>query len=305
MDIRLYFHEFWGGFNKQDNFFVWILSQNHNVTVVDSNPNLVISLNDRPFPDVYTIYFNGGEPYFPVPTPEIADHFLGGFFLDYPNYTRFPAYYQYVYEFIKNGLIKDFSFFTQENRPIPPKTKFCSYVSRSLHGKRGRFFHKLNNVKKVETNVHPFKDFSIPFDNTSLNSSLPKINFIKDYKFNIAFENNFRATYPSYPNAVIENGEMVSMNGMISEKFIEPFISGVIPIYWGNDRIHEEYNPNSFLNYFDFESDEELIEKILEIDSDDKLYQSYFKEPIVSNKQSNVINLDYLINLFENIIQNI
>ena len=108
MDIRFHFHEFGVGLIQQDNYFVWVLGQRNNVTVVDTNPKLVSSLNGRPFPVVYTIHFNGGEPFFLSPTKELADHFLGGFYLDYPNYTRFPAYYQYVYECYKKRMTKRF-----------------------------------------------------------------------------------------------------------------------------------------------------------------------------------------------------
>lgn len=301
MDIRLHFDGFWNGFTPSDNLFVWVLSQKHNVVIDNVNPNLVITMDRRKYKDAFTIYYNGGEPYYPEPTNEIADHFIGSFYLDYPNYTRFSHYYLYFYLFIKHGIIPDLNFFNTSNRIIPTKTKFCSLVCRVINGKRGRFIEKLNKYKKVETNASPYHDFSIPFDSTSLNSTLPKINFIKDYKFNIAFENNYRAHHPSYPNAIIENGEMVNMNGLINEKLVEPFVSGVIPIYWGSDKVHEEFNTKTFLNYFDFNSEDDLIEKIIELDNNDDLYASYFNEPISTT--NSVLTLDYLVNMFEDIIK--
>lgn len=303
MDIRLHFDGFWMGFTPNDNFFVWVLSQKNNVIIDDVNPNLVITLDKKKYKNAFTIYYNGGEPYYPIPNENIADYFIGSFYLDYPNYVRFSHYYLYLYEFVKRNVITGLDFFKMVNRPIPEKTKFCSLVSRSLHGKRGRFLEKLNKYKKVETNSPPYYDFEIPFDNSSLNSSIPKINFIKDYKFNISFENNYRANHPSYPNAIIKNGELLNMNGLINEKLVEPFVAGVIPIYWGSDRVNEEFNPNTFLNYYDFKSDDDLIDKIIELDKNDGLYQSYFKEQI--SGINDVINLDYLVDMFENIIQKI
>ena len=303
MDIRLHFDGFWDGFTPHDNVFVWALSQKHNVIIDNVNPNVVFTLDKRKFPNAFTIYYNGGEPYYPEPSIEIADHFIGGFYLDYPNYTRFSHYYLYFYLFIKHGIISNLDFFKTSDRLIPEKTKFCSMVSRSMHGKRGRFIEKLSKYKKVETNAPPYFHFNVPFDKTSLNSTLPKINFIKDYKFNIAFENNYRAHYPSYPNAIIENGEMVNMNGLINEKLVEPLVAGVIPIYWGSDRVHEEFNSKTFLNYFDFNNDDDLIDKIIEIDNNDELYASYFKEPI--SGVNDVLTLDYLVNLFDEIIKKI
>jgi hypothetical protein len=308
MDIRLYFHEFWGDFNKNDNIWLWLLRQNHNVILDDINPNLVITMGTghKPFPNAYTIYYCN-EPYFPNldDLDTIANHFLSNFYIDIPNHTRFPSYYMYIHEFIRTGLISDLSFFKQNNRKIPIKTHFCCFVSKSLNGKRGDFFHKLSKYKQVDTNVLPYGHFNVPYDNSSFNSSKPKIEFIKKYKFNIAFENNYRGGYQCWPNAILNNGYLVDMGGLISEKLIEPFISGTIPIYWGSKMVSNEFNPNTFLNYYDFDSEDKLIEKIIELDNDDNKYNDYFKEPISTTNQANVLDFDYIISLLDNIIKNI
>ncbi len=302
MDIRLHFCDFWSGFDTENNVWTWLLRHNHNVVIDNVNPNVVISMRlVRPFPNVFTIYVSN-EPFFPVPSSTIADHFIGNFYLDYPNYTRFPSYYMYLYWFMKAGIINGFDFFKEINRNIPEKTHFCSYVSKSIGGKRGRFFHRLNEYKKVDTNVHPYNDFQIPFDNSSFTSSLPKIEFIKKYKFNLAFENNFRGYHPSFPNARVENGELLDLNGMTTEKLIEPLAAGVIPIYWGNSKVGQEFNSKTYLNYYDFENEDEFIDKIIELDNNDELYKSYFKDSITTNEQDDVFNLEYMLNIFENIL---
>lgn len=300
MDIRLHFNSFWGGFDKENNVWVWLLRQNNNVVLDDTNPNLVITMGGptKPFPNVYTIYYSN-EPYLPNPC-NFADHYLSNFFIENENHTRFPSYYMYVYEFIRSGLIKDLSFFYSNNRVIPTKTSFCSFVSGSLMGKRGEFFKKLNKYKHVETNLPPYNDFNIPFDNTSFTSSRPKIDFIKKYKFNLSFENNYRGNYPCFPNAQLNNGYLLDMGGLISEKLVEPFISGTIPIYWGSNMVSDEFNSSSFLNYYDFKNEDELIEKIIELDNNDSLYNTYFKESITKTDN---LNLDYMVNLMENAIK--
>lgn len=80
MDIRLFFTEMWGGFDFQNNPFINILSNRHNVTIDSSNPNLVISLGKKKYPNALTLYYNAGEPYYPSLSPDIADHFIGSFF---------------------------------------------------------------------------------------------------------------------------------------------------------------------------------------------------------------------------------
>jgi hypothetical protein len=299
MDIRLHFNSFWDELDKENNVWVWLLRQNHNVILDDINPNLVITMGlTKPFPNVYTIYYSN-EPFFPQQC-NFADHYLSNFYIENENHTRFPSYYMYIYEFVRSGLIKDLSFFYENDRPIPIKTSFCSFVSRSLTGKRGEFFHKLNQYKHIETNVAPYNNFTIPFDKSSFTSSRPKIEFIQKYKFNISFENNYRGNYSCFPNAKLNNGYLLDMGGLISEKLVEPFISGTIPIYWGSSMVSEEFNTKSFLNYYDFKNENDLIEKIIELDNDDSQYNLFFKESITN---SEVIKLEYMVNLMENAIK--
>src|SRR5438309_10477229 len=77
-----------------------------------------------------------------------------------------------------------------------------------------------------------------------------KIEFLKRYKFNIAFEN-------------------ASLPGYTTEKIVEPMAARCLPIYWGNPLIHREFNPKSFLNYVDFRDEAALIERIIELDQND------------------------------------
>lgn len=304
MDIRLHFDDFWGGFNPNSNIWIWILKQKHNVVLDSANPNLVFTMDKRNYPNALTVYYSN-EPFYPDYNivDSMYDFSMANFFLDKPNYIRFPSYYMYIHEFLHNGLISDLSFFKKINREIPRKTNFCSFVSKSINGKRGSFFNKLNQYKKVDSNVT--NDFHIPFDNSQFTSSRPKIEFIKKYKFNIAFENNFRGNYQCFPNAKLENGFLLDMGGLISEKLIEPFVSGTIPIYWGSEMVGTEFNSNTFLNYYDFNNEEAFIEKIIELDNNDELYNSYFNEPISGDNQKDILSLDYLTELFEIIVKKI
>lgn len=304
MDIRLHFDGFWGGFNPNDNIWIWILKQKHNVIIDRINPNLVFTMNlHRSYPNAVTVYFSN-EPFFPDTNlvKNLFDFSMSNFFINLDTHIRFPSYYMYIYEFIRNETIKGFSFFQEINRSIPTKTNFCSFVSRSLVGKRGQFFHKLNEYKKVETNVNPYNDFSIPFDNTSFTSSKPKVEFIKKYKFNISFENNFRSTSPCYPGANVVNGFLTDMSGLISEKLVEPLIAGTIPIYWGSSMVSQEFNNKTFINYYDFDNENSLIDKIIELDNNDELYSTYFKNKISNNE---MLDESYIINLFDEITNKI
>ncbi len=77
-------------------------------------------------------------------------------------------------------------------------------------------------------------------------------NFQQNYKFTIAFEN-------------------VSALGYTTEKIVNPFIAGSIPIYWGNPGITDQFNANAFINVAD--DIEAAINRIIEIDQNDDLYR--------------------------------
>ena len=63
------------------------------------------------------------------------------------------------------------------------------------------------------------------------------------------------------------------------------FISNTIPIYWGNPEIHKDFNPKSFINSHAYNSFEEFVERIKEIDQNDELYYSILDEPPFLNNE--------------------
>jgi len=85
--------------------------------------------------------------------------------------------------------------------------------------------------------------------------------------------------------------------GYHTEKLLHGMVAGNIPIYYGDKTVDQDFNPERFINAVDM-SDEELIEKIREIDSNDELYNSMLNEPIFSKK----VSLDSISNFFYKIL---
>jgi len=116
-----------------------------------------------------------------------------------------------------------------EARPEP--TKFCNFVYGNRVPFREEFVRLLSKYKKVDCpgpalnnipSIHaPGGDY--------LQREKEKINFIKNYKFTIAFENS---TSPGYT----------------TEKLWQPMFSGSVPIYWGNPEVGRLFNTRSFVN---------------------------------------------------------
>jgi hypothetical protein len=151
---------------------------------------------------------------------------------------------------------------------LAAKKKFCGFIvsgyNRGKNGNRVEFFRKLSKYKPVDSGGRKFNNIGGPIPG----GSREKIGFLRQYKFNIAFENR-------------------SLAGYTTEKIFEPMVARCLPIYWGDPSINEQFNPRSFLNRADFPSDEAFIEKIIELDNDDAKYLEYLRQPYFYNDQPN------------------
>ena len=88
-----------------------------------------------------------------------------------------------------------------------------------------------------------------------------KLDFIKRYKFTIAFENVF-------------------MDGYTTEKILHPLQAYSVPIYWGNPSVVKDFNPKAFINCNDYDNNfEKVIERVIELDHDKDQYLAMLREP--------------------------
>ena len=162
------------------------------------------------------------------------------------------------------------------------KTRFCGFLASYANRKtrvRNEFFHKLCRYKKVDSAGAALNNmgYRLPWGPAA------KIEFLRPCKFNLAFEN-------------------ASVPGYTTEKIVDAMQARALPIYWGDRGAAREFNPKSFLNYFDFPSEEALIEKIIELDQDDAKYLEYLRQPYFHNNQPNeFFSHERLLNQFERI----
>ena len=290
--IKVLFKDFWGKFDHNDNLFTWILSHNYDVLVTGDNPDLVISGGDcTQYQNAKMIYFSSELFMFPEGH---ADYMLSSFHLDKPNYFRAPLMLLYAYDYYKFGITESYeSVFNKAPSKdlLDSKSNFCAYISRgSGRGDciRTNFFHELSEYKPVtgagsHLNNHP----KVGGEAGTIEGSISKHEFLKSFKFTMAFEggSGFNGDY-----------------GWITEKIYEPMMAYSIPIYWGNIRINEDFNNKSFINWYDYGSNEACIARIKEIDNDDNLYMDYINQAYVNDKCDSVFTIDYLIGIFEGII---
>ena len=99
------------------------------------------------------------------------------------------------------------------------------------------------------------------------------IDTYKNYKFVIAMEND-------------------SVPGYITEKIINAFYSGAIPIYWGDNIVTKFFNENAFINVNNYKNLEHCVNSV--INMTDYQIKKMMNEPIYKNNALiNLLNDDY------------
>lgn len=276
--ISVDFVDFWPNFIKTDNYFYHLLSQEFEVVITDNEPDILFHSVDY-FNEKNHLKFNNNKTKKVFYTGENQSpdfnntHFSFTFensndkrnyrlplwalhlnWFNVPhNDNRDQSYLYSVDAFLK----KDFS-------NLKDKKWFCSFVATQPKGKRVDFVPKLMNKKEVHCGGGLYNNIGGLLDGRGDQEN--KINFLNYFKFNISFENT-------------------SNDGYVTEKIIQPMFTNTIPIYWGAKDVINDFNSKSFINSHDFETDEELIDYILEVDSNEQLYQKILNEPwFVGNK---------------------
>lgn len=256
MTLKIHFSDFWVGFKPEFNSFILFLKKYFDVELSNSPDFLIYSAygNKHLSYDCIKIFYTAENI---RPNFNYCDYALSFDFLDHPRHLRLPLY-AFIYGWEPEQLL-----FKKPNidEYLDQKKEFCAMVvSQEKAQKRIDFFHKLSKYKKVFSGGKVLNNVGGPVKN--------KIQFISNFKFTFAFENS------SYP-------------GYVTEKIYEPMFVNSIPIYWGSPLIHLDFNTKSFVNHHDYKSDEEVIERIIELDQDKYKMAELLNENWFSN---NILN---------------
>lgn len=139
-----------------------------------------------------------------------------------------------------------------------PKSSFCLFVvSNGACETRNKMFDELSKYKKVDSCGNHMRNMTCPEGH----GSREYLDFIANYKFMICFENTSQPNY-------------------LTEKLINAYTSGTIPIYWGCPNISEYVNMDAILylppNYTE-EDMKSLIRVIEYLDNNADAYQKKYE----------------------------
>ena len=270
--ISIYFIQFNGGsfLHNLINDTINILNNKYLVHLNPDNPDyLIFNVNGCSYLDykynnsIKIAFFTENQ----LPDFRKADYCIGNSHIIYlDRYFKLPVYFINNLNLLKNEAIEIIRNNTLKNNI---RTKFCAAViSNSVitDGFRLNFINELNNYKIVDMGGEY---------NNNVGKIHDKIEFLSSYKFSIAMENT--------------EGE-----GYLSEKIIDSFLSGTIPIYYGDYMVDEYINPETYILIRGENDIKKKIEYIKEIDKNDELYKKILSKKVIINKDySNKITEEF------------
>ena len=276
--ISIDFCDFHAFYPKANNFFYDLLKERFDPVLCDQPEFLFYSSHghEHRLHSGVRIFVSGESA---PPDFQVCDYSVTCRKVDDARHLQLPFYVRYgsAASIVKKN--------DDPERLLAGKTKFCAFVAGSHNPRKNRnrleFFQRLSRYKKVDSGGA----FMNNIGGEGPRNSADKIDFLRAYKFNIAFENG------SFP-------------GYTTEKIYEPMVARCLPIYWGNPFIADEFNPKGFLNYSDFPSEEALIEKIIELDKDDAKYLEYLRQPYLYNDEPSIyFSRERILDFFEGIFE--
>jgi hypothetical protein len=135
------------------------------------------------------------------------------------------------------------------------KKEFCALIANNPEGLRISLYNFISDYKQVHGYGNMFRN--------PLRQS--KFDILPEYKFCLCPENS---TYDGY----------------ITEKLIDAYAGGTVPIYSGDISVDMEFNPHAFLNYQDSRDMDYFVEKIRLWDTDLEIYQHTYQEPLLDKE---------------------
>ncbi len=249
--MKLFFCDFWQHFDREGFIFTRALREHHKVEIVDDPAQadiVVFSIFGQSHlyvPDRCVKVFYTGENI--CPDFNMADYAIGFEYLDYGDrYIRLPNYY--CTPFGVNATLR------MEHRPQLSaeealQRRFCAMVISAepvgRETERQRIYRALCQYKTVDSGGRW---------NNNVGGPVPdKIQFQSGYKFALAAENS---VHPGYT----------------TEKLVEAFASGCVPIYWGDPEVTRVFNPDAFFRAADFASYAQLADEVRRLDTDSDAY---------------------------------
>lgn len=81
---------------------------------------------------------------------------------------------------------------------------------------------------------------------------------------------------------VMENSRV---DGYISEKILNAFLGGCVPIYYGTEEVFDIFNPDAFI-FYNISNPNDALERLSYLEKNKTAYEKVMKTPILRNEES-------------------
>ena len=298
--MNVLFLDMWDGFNPDYNMFLLILREgskqleprplvrgfSKETLPADVKPNCIlfgpfgITYQEEKWRGIPKVHYTGENTH-PIQGPDI---FLN---LAYPHadfvdekYIRLPLWMLEIDWFGADANR------IQNPKPLPldrcvnvypdeisQKNRFCAFVvTNPCNPVRNDAFHTISKYKRVDSAGRLFNNIGdeIFAGLGGGGGELKKHEFLKKYKFCIAYENS-------------------SSQGYTTEKLLHAKVAGCIPIYWGDPKVDRDFDSKGFLDARGMKTPEELIAAVKKIDENPALYLQMYAVPALDEYKRDLV----------------
>lgn len=149
----------------------------------------------------------------------------------------------------------------QAQEELNRKKGFCNflYSNGNAHPMRDKIFYAVSSYKRVDSLGKHLNNVNSA-GTGYVGHSMECVPLKSLYKFSISCEN---ACVPGYT----------------SEKILTSLEAHTVPIYWGDPCIEKHINPECFINANKYSSLEDLVNRVREIDNNDKIWCRMISAP--------------------------
>lgn len=155
------------------------------------------------------------------------------------------------------------------------KRRFAAYVAFKCWPHREDFYRLLDSAAKaaglggVDTLSRCGNSSSANEQQSQASRHSPNyldevVELMKGYRFALVFENQYSERY-------------------VTEKIVNAFLAGAVPIYWGSSYVSRLFNPEAFIDVGGFESSEAAVDRVIQIALDEAVYARYATAAILRN----------------------
>ena len=162
---------------------------------------------------------------------------------------------------------------TKVDPDVGRKKKFCAFVvTNPCNPVRNSSFHWLSQYKQVDSAGRLFNNVGdvIFAGRGGGGGELKKFEFLRDYKFCLAYENS-------------------SGQGYTTEKFLHAKAAGCIPIYWGDPKVERDFDAKGFINAQTFTRPEELIDAVRAMDTNQESWLKAYSVPALDDTRRDLV----------------